>query len=160
MPGVFSCASPNSQHARGFVTTGASAAAPALDSLIRNKTRVPVPKCHFSPRYPVPKGQNSRTLWLTTPCRLTGRFAKGPISDNSRTACVLLTGACVRNMGSAAGIPSSSNAWRVDYNTICLHSSLGYRPPAPEAILPRKESARRSLPNENPLKGNDMLNLT
>ena len=50
--------------------------------------------------------------------------------------------------------------WRKIYNTLRPHSSLGYRPPAPEAILPRKESARRSLPNENPLKRNDMLNLT
>ena len=29
---------------------------PTLDSLVRNETRVPVPKCHFSPRYPVPNG--------------------------------------------------------------------------------------------------------
>ena len=27
--------------------------------------------------------------------------------------------------------------WRVEYNTIRPHSSLGYRPPAPEAIQPR-----------------------
>jgi len=26
--------------------------------------------------------------------------------------------------------------WRVHYNTIRPHSSLGYRPPAPEAVLP------------------------
>ena len=25
--------------------------------------------------------------------------------------------------------------WRVYYNTVRLHSSLGYRPPAPEAVL-------------------------
>jgi len=28
-------------------------------------------------------------------------------------------------------------AWRRHYNTIRLHSSLGYRPPAPETFLPR-----------------------
>ena len=28
-------------------------------------------------------------------------------------------------------------AWRRHYNTARPHSSLGYRPPAPEAILPR-----------------------
>jgi len=50
--------------------------------------------------------------------------------------------------------------WRVEYNTIRPHSSLGYRPPAPEAIHPWPDSARRSLPNENLLKGNVMLNLT
>ena len=27
--------------------------------------------------------------------------------------------------------------WRVQYNTVRPHSSLGYRPPAPEAILPK-----------------------
>ena len=50
--------------------------------------------------------------------------------------------------------------WRVEYNTIRPHSSLGYRPPAPEAIHPWPDSARRSLPKKNLLKGNDMLNLT
>lgn len=28
------------------------------------------------------------------------------------------------------------NQWRREYNTIRPHSSLGYRPPAPEAIRP------------------------
>ncbi len=28
--------------------------------------------------------------------------------------------------------------WRVQYNTVRPHSSLGYRPPAPEAILPKQ----------------------
>lgn len=27
--------------------------------------------------------------------------------------------------------------WRVEYNAVRAHSSLGYRPPAPEAIAPR-----------------------
>jgi len=26
--------------------------------------------------------------------------------------------------------------WRREYNQVCPHSSLGYRPPAPEAIMP------------------------
>jgi Integrase core domain len=29
--------------------------------------------------------------------------------------------------------------WRVQYNTVRPHSSLGYRPPAPKAILPEQE---------------------
>jgi len=29
--------------------------------------------------------------------------------------------------------------WRVHYNTIRPHSALGYRPPAPEIIVPGKE---------------------
>lgn len=28
--------------------------------------------------------------------------------------------------------------WRVQYNTVRPHSSLGYRPPAPKAILPKQ----------------------
>lgn len=32
--------------------------------------------------------------------------------------------------------------WRKDYNTHRPHSSLGYRPPAPEAILPRTQLPR------------------
>ena len=27
--------------------------------------------------------------------------------------------------------------WRVHYNTVRPHSSLGYRPPAPEVVLPK-----------------------
>jgi len=50
--------------------------------------------------------------------------------------------------------------WRVEYNTIRPHSSLGYRPPAPEAIQRWTESARRSLPKENLLKEDAMLTLT
>ena len=30
--------------------------------------------------------------------------------------------------------------WRVHYNTVRLHSSLGYRPPAPEAVLTTSQS--------------------
>jgi len=50
--------------------------------------------------------------------------------------------------------------WRIEYNTIRPHSSLGYRPPAPEAIQSLSESARRSLPKENRLREDDMLTLT
>ena len=35
--------------------------------------------------------------------------------------------------------------WRVLYNTIRPHSSLGYRPPAPEAIVPRTTALGASL---------------
>ena len=50
--------------------------------------------------------------------------------------------------------------WRVEYNTIRPHRSLGYRPPALEAIQTWPNSARRSLPIKNLLKKNNMLNLT
>ncbi len=33
-------------------------------------------------------------------------------------------------------VKSSTHSWRQHYNTVRPHSSLGYRPPAPEAILP------------------------
>ncbi len=32
-----------------------------------------------------------------------------------------------------------SEQWRVHYNTIRPHSALGYRPPAPDIILPGEE---------------------
>jgi len=35
--------------------------------------------------------------------------------------------------------------WRKTYNTIRLHSSLGYRPPAPEAVLPVHWSAEKQV---------------
>ena len=35
--------------------------------------------------------------------------------------------------------------WRREYNTIRPHSSLGYRPPAPQAIRPRAEWLRRPV---------------
>ena len=50
--------------------------------------------------------------------------------------------------------------WRVEYNTIRPHRSLGYRTPALEAIQTWPNSARRSLPIKNLLKNNDVLNLT
>ena len=36
--------------------------------------------------------------------------------------------------------------WRRLYNTVRPHSALGYRPPAPEAIAPRPESALNMEP--------------
>ena len=35
--------------------------------------------------------------------------------------------------------------WRKDYNQIKPHSALGYRPPAPEAILPDYGSTTLTL---------------
>ncbi|WDI41526.1 IS3 family transposase [Bremerella sp. P1] len=44
--------------------------------------------------------------------------------------------------------------WRVEYNTVRPHSSLGYRPPAPEAILPGEAASAtlQHLPLEESLK--------
>lgn len=44
--------------------------------------------------------------------------------------------------------------WRVEYNTVRPHSSLGYRPPAPEAILPGEAASAtlQLLPLEESLK--------
>ena len=43
--------------------------------------------------------------------------------------------------------------WRVLYNTVRPHSSLGYRPPAPEAIVPRATALGASLPGPAPMAG-------
>ena len=103
-------------------------------------------------------------------------MSEGTLSERARTrAAALANDADLRRrppkQTSATTRPVSHEAsrdrrlpiierWRVECKTIRSHSSLGYRPPGPEAILPRKESSRRSLPNEILLKENDMLNLT
>ena len=43
--------------------------------------------------------------------------------------------------------------WRVLYNTVRPHSSLGYRPPAPEAIVPRTPALGASLLGPAPMAG-------
>ena len=40
--------------------------------------------------------------------------------------------------------------WRVRYNTVRPHSSLGYRPPAPEAIVPWTPAFGASLARPGP----------
>ena len=49
--------------------------------------------------------------------------------------------------------------WRREYNTVRPHSSLGYRPPAPETILSRPPvTARRRLASISTLEFNQRLN--
>ena len=43
--------------------------------------------------------------------------------------------------------------WRVLYNTVRPHSSLGYRPPAPEAIVPWTPALGASLPGPAAMDG-------
>ena len=50
--------------------------------------------------------------------------------------------------------------WRQHYNTIRPHSSLGYRPPAPEAILPRSSMNDYATTQPNPLGTNLRQNLS
>ena len=39
--------------------------------------------------------------------------------------------------------------WRKTYNHIRPHSALGYRPPAPEAVVPAAPNLLTSLPRRN-----------
>jgi putative transposase len=43
--------------------------------------------------------------------------------------------------------------WRVRYNTVRPHSALGYRPPAPEAIVPWTPALGASLLGQTPMVG-------
>jgi transposase InsO family protein len=38
-----------------------------------------------------------------------------------------------------------TEAWRREYNEVRPHSSLGYRPPAPDAVMPRSSAAASYL---------------
>jgi transposase InsO family protein len=47
--------------------------------------------------------------------------------------------------------------WRVHYNTVRPHRSLGYRPPAPEAIawrLPASATLQRAVSDEKEISSN------
>lgn len=44
--------------------------------------------------------------------------------------------------------------WRQHYNTVRPHSSLGYKPPAPEAILPRSSMNDYATTQPKPLGTN------
>ncbi len=41
--------------------------------------------------------------------------------------------------------------WRIHYNTIRPHSALGYKPPAPETVVPANHGITTRLPDEQPL---------
>jgi len=45
-------------------------------------------------------------------------------------------------------------AWRHHYNGVRPHSSLNYRPPAPESFVPRSGGIRREIP---PRRAPDIL---
>ena len=74
------------------------------------------------------------------------RFMIERIIHYLREAEVLLAqGQTVGEVGRQFGVSERSYyRWRIDYNTIRLHSALGYRPLAPQTILPR----RADLPSE------------
>ena len=55
-------------------------------------------------------------------------------SFNSKLRDELLNGEIFYTVAEAAAL---IERWRAHYNTVRPHSSLGYRPPAPEALLPR-----------------------
>ena len=42
--------------------------------------------------------------------------------------------------------------WRVEYNTVRPHSSLGYRPPAPEAVVPSLPASAALRPADSILR--------
>ena len=67
------------------------------------------------------------------------RFTPEQIIQHLREAEVLLSqDKTIAQACEAIGVTEQTYyRWRVEYNTVRPHSSLGYRPPAPEAILPR-----------------------
>ena len=55
-------------------------------------------------------------------------------------------GATVAEIVRELGITDQTyHRWRREYNTIRPHSSLGYRPPAPQAVRPRESWLRRPV---------------
>jgi putative transposase len=63
-------------------------------------------------------------------------------SFNGKLRDELLNGELFSSLGEARIL---IEAWRREYNQVRPHSSLGYRPPAPEAVMPRPSAAASYL---------------
>ncbi len=73
---------------------------------------------------------------LRTPVVLPSSATRGAIwgiSVNARFRDELLNGEIFYTLKEAQIIIEK---WRIHYNTVRPHSALGYRPPAPETIVP------------------------
>ena len=57
-------------------------------------------------------------------------------SSNARFRGKLLNGGIFYTLRDAQIV---TGQWRPHYNTKCPHSAIGYRPPAPESVIPIKE---------------------
>jgi len=77
VPGVFSCASPNSPDVKRFAAIRAHHDVPPLSSLVRDETRGPLSKCHVSPRHPVPNAPKLSDSLVHTPLQVNGTFRYG-----------------------------------------------------------------------------------
>jgi transposase InsO family protein len=63
-------------------------------------------------------------------------------SFNGKLRDELLNGEVFTNLWEARVL---TEEWRREYNEVRPHSSLGYRPPAPEAVMPRSSAAASYL---------------
>jgi transposase InsO family protein len=63
-------------------------------------------------------------------------------SFNGKLRDELLNGELFSNLWEARVL---TEEWRREYNEVRPHSSLGYRPPAPEAVMPRSSAAASYL---------------
>ncbi len=70
-------------------------------------------------------------------------------SFNGRLRDELLNGEIFYNLKEAKAVIEN---WRIQYNTIRPHSSLGYRPPAPQTVRPRPMPPKYILPTAQGLQ--------
>jgi len=70
-------------------------------------------------------------------------------SFNGKLRDELLNGEIIYTLKEAQAV---IEYWRIHYNTVCPHSSLGYRPPAPQTVLQVPHQPRFVLPTEDTIQ--------
>ena len=86
---------------------------------------------------PFQTDQNSLTLWLTNPSRLTGRFAKGARTGQLSNRVRFVNRRVCFQYGFHRGDSQLIERWRVEYNTAIHHNILHFLTRVPATSVPQ-----------------------